>query len=179
MVGSWKFWVAMGSIGLVVALLAFGFGVDHKQIPSPLVKQPAPPFEVQRLNGTGKLSLAELKGTPFILNFWASWCVACRQEAAVLQQAYKTYEVDQKKARVIGIAVQDSAPSALAFAQKYGKTYFLALDTPAGDIGLSYGLYGVPETFFVDAAGVIQFKKIGPVSGQEIQEQLNRMTTAR
>src|SRR5574341_847414 len=115
---SWKFWAVMGSIGLLAALFAFGFTVDPKVVPSPLVGRPAPPFEVQRLNGTGRLGLADLKGTPFILNFWASWCVACRDEAALLQQAYLTYEVEQKKVRVIGIAIQDAPVPALSFARQ-------------------------------------------------------------
>jgi cytochrome c biogenesis protein CcmG/thiol:disulfide interchange protein DsbE len=176
---SWKFWTVMGSIALLAALLAYGFTVDPKMVPSPLVGRPAPPFEVQQLNGTGRVSLADLKGTPFILNFWASWCVACRDEAAVLQQAHRTYEIEQKKVRVIGIAIQDAPVAALSFARQFGKTYFLALDNAAGDIGLGFGLYGVPETFFVDAGGIIRHKKIGPVSSREIREQVNLLTQPR
>lgn len=179
MLKSWKFWAVMGAIGGLAAIFAFGFTTNPKLVPSPLVGRPAPAFEVQQINGGGKVSLTELRGTPFILNFWASWCVACRDEARVLQQAYLTYDRDQKKIRVIGIAVQDTQTLALSFARQFGKTYFLALDNPAGDIGLNYGLYGVPETFFVDANGVIQYKQIGPVTPEVIAAQVARLTAAK
>jgi len=179
MLKSWKFWLVMAAIASMAALFAFGFTTNPKLVPSPLVGRPAPAFEVQQINGTGTVSLAELKGTPFILNFWASWCVACRDEARVLQQAHLTYEKDQKKIRVIGIAIQDSRVPALSFARQYGKTYFLALDNAAGDIGLNYGLYGVPETFFVDAKGIIQFKQIGPVTPEIIKKEVERLTAGK
>lgn len=179
MLASWKFWLVMGAIAAVAGLFAYGFTTNPKLVPSPLVGQPAPAFEAQQLNGTGKVSLAELKGTPFILNFWASWCVACREEARVLQQAHLTYEVERKQLRVIGIAIQDTPTQALSFARQFGKTYFLALDNAAGDIGLNYGLYGVPETFFVDARGIIRYKKIGPVTAGDITAQVERLLAAR
>jgi cytochrome c biogenesis protein CcmG/thiol:disulfide interchange protein DsbE len=176
---SWKFWAVMGTIGLLAALFTFGFTTNPKLVPSPLVGRPAPAFEVQQLNGNGKVSLAELKGTPFILNFWASWCVACREEAHILEQAHLTYEKEQGKIRVIGIAIQDSPTPDLSFARQFGKTYFLGLDNPAGDIALNYGLYGVPETFFIDANGMIQDKKIGPVSTEDIQREVAKIVAAQ
>jgi cytochrome c biogenesis protein CcmG/thiol:disulfide interchange protein DsbE len=169
----------MGAIASLVLLLAKGFDYNPKLVPSPLVGRPAPAFEVQQINGTGRVSLADLKGTPFILNFWASWCVACRDEARVLQQAHLSYEKDQKRIRVIGIAIQDTQVPALSFARQFGKTYFLALDDASGDIGLNYGLYGVPETFFVDANGIIQFKQIGPVTTEIIKKEVARITAAK
>jgi cytochrome c biogenesis protein CcmG/thiol:disulfide interchange protein DsbE len=176
---SWKFWSVMGTIGALAALFTYGFTLNPKLVPSPLVGRPAPAFEVQQINGTERVSLAELKGTPFILNFWASWCVACREEARVLQQAHLTYEKGQKKIRVIGIAIQDTAIPALSFARQYGKTYFLGLDNAAGDIALNYGLYGVPETFFIDGQGIIRFKQIGPVTPEMIQSEVARLTAAQ
>jgi cytochrome c biogenesis protein CcmG/thiol:disulfide interchange protein DsbE len=179
MLASWKFWLVMGAIAAVAGLFAYGFTTNPKLVPSPLLGQPAPAFELQQLNGTGKVSLAELKGTPFILNFWASWCVACREEAQVLQRAHLIYELEQKKLRVIGIAVQDTPTQALSFARQFGKTYFLALDNPAGETGLNYGLYGVPETFFVDGQGIIRHKQIGPVTPELLHAQVERLTAPR
>jgi len=173
---SWKFWAVMGTIGLVAALFTFGFTTNPKLVPSPLVGRGAPAFEVQQMNGTGKISLAELKGTPFILNFWASWCVACREEAHILEQAHQTYENQGHKIRVIGIAIQDTPTAALSFARQFGKTYFLGLDNAAGDIALNYGLYGVPETFFIDAKGMILDKKIGPVGTDDIAREVAKLT---
>ena len=166
----------MGVLAALVAMFTYGFANDPKFVPSPLIGKPAPAFSVAQLNGTGHVSLAELKGTPVILNFWASWCVACRDEASVLQAAYLKYEQQGHQVRVIGIAIQDTPEQALAFAKRFGKTYFLALDSSQGDIGLNYGLYGVPETFFIDADGRIAYKQVGAVSPELIQEQVQKLT---
>ncbi len=137
--------------------------------------RPAPSFQLAGLNTGEPLSLADLKGKPFILNFWASWCAACRDEAVVLEEAHQRYAVQQDKLRVVGIAIQDTPEDARAFARRFGKTYFLALDNEAGDISLNYGLYGVPETFFVDAQGIIRHKQIGAVTRKVIEEQVPRL----
>jgi cytochrome c biogenesis protein CcmG, thiol:disulfide interchange protein DsbE len=178
MLASWKFWTAIGALVALVALFTFGFTKDPKIVPSPLVGKAAPPFSVDRINGPGRLSLADLKGTPVILNFWASWCVACREEAAILQAAHVKYEQGQHKVRVVGIAIQDTPDKALAFAQHFGKTYFLGLDSAQGDISLNYGLYGVPETFFIDGDGRVAFKQIGPLTEQAIDEQVAKLSGA-
>jgi cytochrome c biogenesis protein CcmG/thiol:disulfide interchange protein DsbE len=171
---SWKFWSVLGVLGVLVAMFTRGFFLDPKFVPSPLIGKAAPTFAVDRINGGGRISLAELKGTPVVLNFWASWCVACRDEAAVLQAAHLKFEQGEHKVRVIGIAIQDTPDKALAFAKHFGKTYFLGLDNAQGDIGLSYGLYGVPETFFIDANGVIACKKIGAVTTKWIEERVQK-----
>jgi cytochrome c biogenesis protein CcmG/thiol:disulfide interchange protein DsbE len=178
MFASWKFWTAMGALAGLVALFTFGFGKDPKLVPSPLVGKAAPPFAVDRINGPGRVSLADLKGTPVILNFWASWCVACREEATILQAAHVKYEQGQHKIRVIGIAIQDTPDKALAFAKHFGKTYFLGLDSAHGDISLNYGLYGVPETFFIDGEGRVAFKQIGPLTERAIDVQVAKLSAA-
>jgi cytochrome c biogenesis protein CcmG/thiol:disulfide interchange protein DsbE len=175
---SWKFWAVMASLAGLVGLFVFGFTQDPKLVRSPLVGRDAPPFAVQRLNGAGSASLAEMRGTPVILNFWASWCVACREEALVLQQAHLKYEQQAHSVRVIGIAIQDTPEKALAFAKLFGKTYFLALDSAQGEISLNYGLYGVPETFFIDAAGRVAFKQIGAVTPALIDEQMRKFAAS-
>ena len=109
MIRSWKFWGVLSAIGAVVALFAYGFTVDPKLVPSPLVGKPAADFTVQQLNGEGALTLSDLQGTPGLLNFWASWCVACRDEAAILQDAHLLYEVAQTGVRAVGVARQDTA----------------------------------------------------------------------
>jgi cytochrome c biogenesis protein CcmG/thiol:disulfide interchange protein DsbE len=175
MMRSWKFWVVLTAIALIVGLFAYGFTVDPKLVQSPLIGKPAPDFTVTRLGGGGTLRLGELRGTPVILNFWASWCVACRDEAALLERAHKRFGLEEGAVRVIGIAIQDTPEKALAFANQFGKTYFLALDNDAGDISLAYGLYGVPETFFIDDEGIIRHKQIGPVTWDGIVAQVNAL----
>jgi cytochrome c biogenesis protein CcmG/thiol:disulfide interchange protein DsbE len=80
---------------------------------------------------------------------------------------------------VIGIAVQDQPEEARKFARRFGKTYFLALDNSAGDISLNYGLYGVPESFFVDAQGIIRYKQIGAMTEQVLSEQIPKLIAAK
>jgi cytochrome c biogenesis protein CcmG/thiol:disulfide interchange protein DsbE len=173
---SWKFWAVLAGIGSVVAVFVYGFTVDPKLVKSPLLGKPAPGFSITRLGGNETLTLADLKGKPVVLNFWASWCAACRDEAHLLQATHTVYEKQKKELRVIGIAIQDTEEKALAFARRFGKTYFLGMDTPAGDISLSYGIYGVPETFFLDGNGVIQYKQIGAVTADVIEEQVKMLT---
>ena len=175
MLHSWKFWAVFAGIASVVGLMAYGFTLDPKLVKSPLLGKPAPGFIVQRLGGGESLSLANLKGKPVLLNFWASWCLACRDEAHILQAAHLRYEKAGDKLRVVGIAIQDTKEKAMAFAREYGKTYFLGLDNDAGDISLSYGLYGVPETFFIDAGGIIRYKHVGAVSPELVERELARL----
>ena len=175
---SWKFWVVMAAIAGLTGLFVFGFTVNPKLVLSPLVERPAPGFAVTELNTGQPLDLESLKGTPFLLNFWASWCVACRDEARLLEAAHRRWGQDGKF-RVIGIAVQDQPEEARKFARRFGKTYFLALDNSAGDISLNYGLYGVPESFFVDAQGIIRYKQIGAMTEQVLSEQIPKLIVSK
>ena len=167
---SWKFWAVWVIVLGLIILLAFGFTTDPKKVPSPLMGRPAPDFQVDELNGEQKFSLSEFKGIPIVLNFWASWCAECRTEAVILENFFQKYGVNNKQLVMIGIAIQDSPKNAKAFARHFGKTYLLGLDDDAGNIALDYGIYGVPETFFIDQEGNIFHKTIGMVT-KELMEQ--------
>ena len=167
---SWKFWTVWAIVLGLITLLAFGFTTDPKKVPSPLLGRPAPDFQVNELNGEQKFSLSEFKGKPVVLNFWASWCAECRTEAVILEDFFQKYGVNKKQLVMIGIAIQDTPKKAKAFARHFGKTYLLGLDDDAGNISLDYGIYGVPETFFIDPEGNIFHKTIGMVT-KELMEQ--------
>ncbi len=156
-------------LGLII-LLAFGFTTDPKKVPSPLMGKPAPDFQVDELNGEQKFSLNEFKGIPIVLNFWASWCAECRTEAVILENFFQKYGANNKQLVMIGIAIQDSPKNAKAFARHFRKSYLLGLDDDSGNIALDYGIYGVPETFFIDPEGNIFHKTIGTVT-MELMEQ--------
>jgi cytochrome c biogenesis protein CcmG, thiol:disulfide interchange protein DsbE len=175
---SWKFWTVMTVIGALAGLFAFGFTKNPKEVLSPLVGRPAPGFSVVELNTGQPLSLEALHGTPFVLNFWASWCTACKEEAPYLEAAFERYERTGRGVRIVGIAIQDTPQDARAFAQRYGKRYYLALDNARGDISLNWGLYGVPETFFVDARGTITHKHIGALTWPVVEAELERLLSA-
>ena len=167
---SLKFWTVWEFVLGLIILLAFGFTTDPKKVPSPLMGRPAPDFQVDELNEKQKFSLSEFKGIPIVLNFWASWCAECRTEAVILETFFQKYGVNNKQLVMIGIAIQDLPKNAKAFAKHFGKSYLLGLDDEAGNISLDYGIYGVPETFFIDPEGNIFHKTIGMVT-KELMEQ--------
>ncbi len=178
MLKKWQFWAVVAAISSLVGLFTFGFTTDPKFVKSPLVGRPAPGFNLQPLAGGEPLSLRDLRGTPVVLNFWASWCVACRDEAAVLEAGHLRHEKEAGSIRVIGIAVQDTPEEAMAFARRYGKTYFLGLDNYSGEISLNYGLYGVPETFFIDREGIVRFKQVGAVTTEIMRREVEKLIAA-
>ena len=172
---NWKFWTVMSAIIGVVGLLAFGFTKNPKLVKSPLVGTLAPAFKITEMNTGEALGSTALQGTPYLLNFWASWCAACRDEAPFLKGAHEKYEKARRNFRVIGIAIQDTPEKANAFARRFGKKYFLAMDNQRGDVSLNWGLYGVPETFFVDARGIITHKHIGALTWKVTQREVERL----
>jgi cytochrome c biogenesis protein CcmG, thiol:disulfide interchange protein DsbE len=132
---------------------------------------PAPAFTLDRLDREGKVTLAAYKGRAVVLNFWASWCVPCKQEAPVLEAAWKRYR--DRGAVVLGIDVQDLSADARRFARQAGWTYPLARDGQ-GDVMNPYGVTGVPETLFVNRRGKVIARIQGPVTHEDMREQLER-----
>ena len=168
---SWKFWTVWVSLFGLIALLASGFTTDPKNVPSPLVGRPAPDFELTALKGEETIHLSGLRGTPVLLNFWASWCQECKVEVHILEEFHKKYGSETEQIRVIGIAIQDTLQNAQAFARNFGKSYYLGLDDDAGNIALDYGIYGVPESFFIDHEGSTFFKHIGTVTSELLEKK--------
>lgn len=141
----------------VLGLLAYGFTVESRYIPSPLVARPAPPFTLTLFDG-GVLRLEDLRGKVVFLNFWASWCPPCRAEARALEAAWR-----QQKDRgivFVGVNIQDKEPDARRFLEEFGVTYPNGMDQGAR-IAIDYGVWGLPETFFVDPEGRITSKHVG------------------
>ena len=173
---SWKFWTVWATLGGLIGLFAFGFTTDPKKVPSPLIGHEAPNFQLINLWSGESVELSALRGKPIVLNFWASWCVECQQEAHILEAFHKRYgETVPPQVHILGVAIQDKSEQAQAFARQFNNTYFLGLDNTNGEIALEYGIYGVPETFFIDPQGKIRFKQIGGVSAELIQEQVDGM----
>jgi len=145
---------------VLVVLLAFGLTRNPREVPSPLVGKPAPAFELPKLaDPAARFSPAEMKGKVWLLNVWASWCVACRDEHPVLVEFAKA-----KQAPLVGLNYKDPRDDALRWLARYGDPYLLSVADTAGRIGIDYGVYGVPETYVIDKAGTIRFKQIGPVT---------------
>jgi cytochrome c biogenesis protein CcmG, thiol:disulfide interchange protein DsbE len=154
-------------LGLVV-FLAVGLKRDPHEIPSPLINKPAPAFSLPRLDAPDqRLSAQDLRGQVWLLNVWASWCVACRQEHPLLVELSKTGQV-----KMYGLNYKDKRDDALGWLQKLGNPYLQSLSDTEGVVGIDYGVYGVPETFVIDKQGVIRHKHIGPVTEQALRETL-------
>jgi cytochrome c biogenesis protein CcmG/thiol:disulfide interchange protein DsbE len=154
-------------IGLVI-FLAIGLNRDPHEVPSPLINKPAPTFEISQLAEANKVfSPANMRGQVWILNVWASWCVACREEHPVLVELAKS-----QVAPVIGLDYKDKREDALAMLAKQGNPYVLSAFDGNGRVGIDYGVYGVPETYIIDKVGVIRFKHIGPLTMDLLNQKI-------
>lgn len=138
---------------------------------SPLVGRPAPDFTLATLSTrpAPALHLASLKGKPVMLNFWASWCDACKAEAPLLQNTWQ--RVQSQGIVFVGIDIQDTQSDGLNFLRTYGITYPNVVDA-SGSVTINYGVTGVPETFFLNRQGVIVKKVIGELTAQTLQSNL-------
>ncbi len=153
---------------VLIGFLAVGLKLDPKKIPSPLVDKPAPAFSVATLHTPEQnISTQDLLGKVWLLNVWASWCAACRVEHPLINEVSK-----QSVVTLVGLNYKDQREDAQQWLQQFGDPYnHIAYDLK-GDIGIDYGVYGVPESFLVDKKGRIRFKQIGPFNPKIIEEKL-------
>ena len=160
-----KFLVPLALFLLLAGFLAYGLKLDPREVPSPLIDKPAPVFSLPQLQSPDtKLSLQDMKGQVWLLNVWASWCVACRQEHPVLVDFASTHVVP-----IIGLNYNDQSPDALRWLDEFGNPYTTSIVDADGRVGIDFGVYGVPETFLIDKQGVIRYKQIGPVTPDALQ----------
>ena len=163
------------AVGIVIAaalvvILFVGLGKDPSEIRSPLIGKPAPEFALREV-GTGRVvDLSQYRGKPIILNFWATWCGPCWEEHPVLVANARMLQPD---VQFLGVVFQDSEDKILGFLQQRGSSYPTVVDDK-GKTAIAYGIGGVPETFFVDANGVIRAKYAGPMSSEILQENLRK-----
>jgi cytochrome c biogenesis protein CcmG/thiol:disulfide interchange protein DsbE len=162
--------VGGGAAVALSALLAYGMTRDPREIPSPLPGKPAPAFELKTLNGGETVRLADLTGQIAVINFWASWCIPCRDEHPVLNQAAALYE--PYGVRFLGVLYRDTPANANAFLQELGVPPYPTLLDPNTVTAVDYGLYGVPETFFIGRDGRVVYKHVGPVTPESIRRVL-------
>ena len=154
-----------GLLGLLV------WKLTHQSHP-PKLGGPAPAFSLKRIDGGGSVDLASLRGKPVVLNFWASWCVPCKSEAAALEAAYRRYR--SQGVVFLGIDYHDVTGDARTFLSHHNVTY-TTLQDGSGMVGDKYGLSGVPETFFIDRQGRLVGVHIdGPITDPKIAQQFQQ-----
>ena len=150
---------------IVAGFLYVGLGLKPREVPSPFINKPAPDFQLQNLHSMNELfSNNDMKGKVWLLNVWASWCVACRQEHPVLIEMARRGEVP-----LYGLNYKDAPTQARRWLEQHGDPYKLSVVDYEGKVGIDYGVYGVPETFIIDKQGFVRHKVIGPVSVPELQ----------
>lgn len=154
----------------VIGVLFIGLGKNPAEIRTPLIGKPAPTFALLEV-GTGRtIDLASLKGKPVILNFWATWCGPCWEEHPVLVANARTLPDVQ----FLGVVFQDEDRKILDFLQQRGSSYPTVVDE-RGKTAIAYGVGGIPETYFIDAQGIIRAKYNGPMSTEILQENLRKV----
>jgi cytochrome c biogenesis protein CcmG/thiol:disulfide interchange protein DsbE len=171
--------VIVVAAAIFVGVLAYGLKIDTSKVPPANIDKAANEFRVAFVQGnqyvpaagTDHFSLADLKGKPLVLNFWATWCVSCREEAHELE---KFWEGHKDQVNVVGIAIQDDKDAVKKFAQYFGKTYIIGFDED-GKTAIDYGVSGTPETFLIDKNGVIRHKEIGPVDAAMLDKELSKI----
>ena len=161
----------LGPLGLFLVLavfLAIGLNRDPREVPSPLIGKPAPAFKLEQLADPAQtFSPEDMKGKVWLLNVWASWCVSCRQEHPLLVEFAK-----RGIAPLVGLDYKDARPDGLGWLRQFGNPYMLSAYDADGRVGIDYGVYGVPETYLIDKAGVIRYKHIGPITEEALAKKI-------
>lgn len=162
---------------LFVALGLFlwnGIGKDTQSIPSPLIGKPVPAFSLSSLLDEQKMLTADdLKGRPALLNVWATWCPTCKQEHAQLNRMARDEGIT-----IYGVNYKDDRSKAKVWLDTYMNPYALNIYDPDGKLGLNLGVYGAPETFLLDAQGVVRYKHIGAIDQQvwgELRQKMQQL----
>lgn len=169
---------------IIVGFLVIGLNLNPGEVPSPFIGKPAPEFslpvlitpdqsQTTPLFKKNKLSEKDMLGKVWLFNVWASWCVACRDEHPLLIQLSNRNLVD-----IVGLNYKDKVQDARKWLQQFGNPYTLIALDEIGNVGIDYGVYGVPETFVIDKQGVIRLKHIGPLTNDDMQNKILPLVTS-
>jgi len=174
----WR-WVAVGVVVALVVGWAFvagrSLGRDPRQVRSALLGKPAPTFELPTLDG-GTVDSSDWEGDVVVVNFWASWCVPCREEAPELEAFDRRW--GDRGVRLVGVVYSDDESEAAAFRDRYRLTYPQALD-PGGRTAIDFGVFGVPETYVIAGDGTVMAKLLGAVDAATLERVVASVNDGR
>ena len=174
----WR-WVALGLVLSLIAgwslVAARSLSRDPNAVRSVLLGKPAPPFRLPVLGG-GELDSRSMRGDVVVVNFWASWCAPCQEEAPELQAFSERWA--GRGVQMVGIVYSDEEASAAAFRDRYGLTYPQAMD-PRGRTAIDFGLFGIPETYVISREGIVMAKMIGAVDAAALEEVVASVNEGR
>jgi cytochrome c biogenesis protein CcmG, thiol:disulfide interchange protein DsbE len=164
----WQFIAPLALFAVLLGFLAVGLNLNPREVPSPLIGKPAPAFSLPRLDDPGtKIGREDLLGKVWILNVWASWCVACREEHPLLVAFSR-----RKLVPIYGLNYKDGRAEAQRWLANFGDPYTASISDADGRVGIDFGVYGVPETFVIDKQGTVRFKQIGPITPEALRDKI-------
>lgn len=163
-----RYLIPLFAFMVLAAFLLVGLTLNPRQVPSPLIDKPAPVFQLNHLHEPDKvMASGDNLGKVWLLNVWASWCVACRDEHPLLVQLANSGIVP-----IYGLNYKDERTTAMQWLKRYGDPYTISIVDSDGKVGINYGVYGVPETYIIDKKGIIRHKQIGPVTVDSLQKTI-------
>ncbi len=163
-----RYLIPLFAFMILAAFLLVGLTLNPRQVPSPLIDKPAPVFQLNHLHEPEKVMASQDNlGKVWMLNVWASWCVACRDEHPLLVQLANSGIVP-----IYGLNYKDERTTAMQWLKRYGDPYTISIVDQDGKVGIDYGVYGVPETYVIDKNGIIRHKQIGPVTVDALQKTI-------
>lgn len=171
--GTWWKPLLLGLLAALMILFGLSLGRDSSVLPSALVGKPVPSFALARLGGGEALHLDPAGGAPTIVNFWASWCGACRTEHEVLVELGQSAQ--KNGVRLLGVNYRDTAASAQKFLGDRGAFPYPSAVDPDGRAGIDFGVYGLPETFFITADGTVLARHVGPLTREDATAYLRKL----
>ncbi len=165
---AWQFFLPLVVFFTLVWFLYQGLFLNPREVPSALIGKPAPQFSLPILHTPGdKFSPASMKGKVWLLNVWGSWCASCRYEHPLLNDLAKNQVVP-----IVGFNWKDDPIAAKGWLAKYGDPYRLSVSDIDGRVAIDWGVYGAPETFIIDKAGIVREKHTGPIDAKVMNEKL-------
>ena len=165
---SLRFLIPLALFGALAWFLYAGLSLNPREVPSPLIGKPAPAFALPRLDDpTQTVKREDLLGKVWVMNVWASWCAPCREEHPLVVAFAR-----ERKVPVIGLNYKDRPGDARTWLERLGNPYGATLIDFDGKVGIDFGVYGVPETFVIDAQGVVRFKHVGVLTRQVISQKI-------